>query len=150
MLEHLGYYLGVGVAFELKALLLKLGFKLRIVFDNAVVNDREKSAAANVRMGVCDRGSAVRCPACVTDTYMTVYSLGFFSQSRRTSDNLSSLDFRTVSDGKTCRIVASVFKLLKSRYDYIRSVFIADVAHNSAHRKTLSKEIDLYLFYAEG
>ena len=29
MLEHLGYYLGVGVAFELKALLLKLGFKLR-------------------------------------------------------------------------------------------------------------------------
>ena len=65
--DQVGDDLGVGVAVEDDALLLKLPFQSGIVLDDAVVDDGDDAVAADVRVGVAVVGGAVRGPARVAD-----------------------------------------------------------------------------------
>ena len=65
--DELGDDLGIGVAVEADALAFELALERGVVFDDAVVDDGDLLAVAEVRMGVAVVGGAVRGPACVAD-----------------------------------------------------------------------------------
>ena len=61
--KKLSENLGIGLRFELPALLFKLGFQLKIILNNAVVDEGDAPARARVGMGVCIGRRAVGRPA---------------------------------------------------------------------------------------
>ena len=60
-------YLRVGFAGEFMSLVFEFGTKLRMVFNNAIVDDRH-FLVGNMRMGISFGHAPMSCPACVTNT----------------------------------------------------------------------------------
>ena len=67
LLQELGDHLGVGVAAEDHAFVLQLFLEDRVIFDDAVVDERDSAIGAEMRMGVAIVGGTVRGPARVAD-----------------------------------------------------------------------------------
>lgn len=140
--EHFGIrFAGEGVAvFEQGA------FEHRVVFDNAVVDQRQAAVAAAVRVRVDIVGFAVGGPTGVTHTHVAagIFFTGEIDQIGDLAFFLENVQV-AVLQGDACAVVAAVFKPLKAS-DQDRVCFLgADVGNDSAHccrDKDLVREVD--------
>jgi hypothetical protein len=66
--NEMGNDLGVGVGGETVALVLEFGLQFKIVFENAVVDDRDAPRAVTVGMGIVVSRTPVRRPSCMAQT----------------------------------------------------------------------------------
>ena len=93
---------------------------------------------AEMRMSVCCGGLAVSCPACMTDS---ASALDRFAVVCHLAENLElalCLYYLrlivTVTNGNSCRVIASVFKLRKSVQQYGGCLMISCKSYDSAHK----------------
>ena len=108
---------GIGLRDELHAMLFKAGPQSGVVFDNAVVDERQRSAVGDVRVGVHRCGEAVGGPAGVRDAHRELPALLFRQllfqkgvQLRHLAGLLEDLDAFFALQGDSSRIIAPVFQ----------------------------------------
>ena len=110
-LKQLNNYLRVGIAAEINS--AEVFFpQLRLVFDNSVVNKRKPFTV--MRMRIYFRRFAVRCPACVTDSGISVQAFSavrFINKIGKLAHSLFNGYFPVVVYCYSGGVVTSVFKL---------------------------------------
>ena len=134
--KKLSENLGIGLRFELPALLFKLGFQLKIILNNAVVDEGDAPAPARVGMGVCIGRRAVGRPAGMTYTDASLRAADFVELLLKVAYSALRLDsgYLPVSAyGNARRIVTSVLQLLQTVNQYRRRTVISNVTNNSTH-----------------
>ena len=134
--KKLSENLGIGLRFELPALLFKLGFQLKIILNNAVVDEGDAPARARVGMGVCIGRRAVGRPAGMTYTNASLRAADFVELLLKVAYSALRLDsgYLSVSAyGNARRIVTSVLQLLQTVNQYRRRTVISNVTNNSTH-----------------
>ena len=136
LLDQVGDDFGVGFGGELVAFRDQFLLEREIVFDDAVVDDDDGSAAVAVGMGVFFGGAAVGGPASVSDAVGAVERLladDFFEVAEFA---LGAADLKSVAvaaDRDACRVVAAIFELAKTLDDDRDNLLFTYVSHNSAH-----------------
>ena len=119
-------------------ILLQLFFKFLIILYDPVMY--HIGVASQMRMCIELGRFAVRGPACVPDgdtEPLTLVRLGLFSQVLQFSDGFEVVEFLTFDDSDSCRVVASVLKLLQSVQKDLFFLFGSDISNNSTHIVTL-------------
>ena len=108
--NQVGDNLGVGVADDGEAARLELASQLQVVFDDAVVHDRDR--AGDVWVCVDLRRAAVCCPSGVPDSDGARKALlrECFLEVAELADRPDDLDAVVCMNGQARRIVASVFQ----------------------------------------
>ena len=119
-------------------ILLQFFFKFLIILYDPVVY--HIGVLSQVWVGIELGRFAVCCPACVPDgdtEPLTLVRLGLFSQVLQFSDGFEVVEFLTFDDSDSCRVVASVLKLLQSVQKDLFFLFGPNVSNNSTHIVTL-------------
>ena len=104
--------------------------------DDAVLHDGELAVVAHVRVGVCLRRRAMRCPARMAEADITVKVatvMRFGQQILNLAAGLGKLDRAAVEHGDAGRVIAAVFELLQPFEKDRRSLLRADVSNDSTH-----------------
>src|SRR5205814_8410162 len=129
-------HLSIGVGGEpVAAFALQLFAQRRIIFDHAVVHQREFSALVKMRMRIFVGHFAMSSPACVTDAVLSRGRfLGHqFGKVRDPSGAFARLDLLPVYDGNASGIVTSIFKPPQTVQKYGRRFCATDISDNSTH-----------------
>src|SRR5205807_1797360 len=129
-------HLSIGVGGELvAAFALQLVAQRRIIFDHAVVHQRDFSALVKMRMRIFVGHFAMSSPACVTDAVLSRGRfLGHqFGKVRDPSGAFARLDLLPVYDGNASGIVTSIFKPPQTVQKYGRRFCATDISDNSTH-----------------
>ncbi len=112
LLDEVRKYLGVGIGCKCMPLCDKFFFERAVVFYDAVVNNSNTSRAVTVRMRVSLVRFAMRCPARVCNAART-FRHGKTSLSQARDAPLcffAPQPFRTITHGKSRRVVAAILK----------------------------------------
>ena len=134
--EKLSENLRVGLRLKLPALLFKLGFEFKIVFDDAVMDEGDAPARTRMGMGVCIGRRAMGRPAGMTYTHAPLRGADFVELLLKVAYPALRLDsgYLPVSAyGDARRIVTSVLQLLQTIDQYRRRTVISNVTNNSTH-----------------
>ena len=130
--EH--FRVGIGLEIGI-AILYQLLLQCLIVFDDAVVNERDFTGRIEMRVRIFVSHFSVRCPAGVT--YPVRSRRGFladqFCERRNSAGALARLDMVAVNDRDPGGIVAAIFKAAKpieQNGGSLRSTYVTD---DSAH-----------------
>ncbi len=136
-MDQVGDDFGVCVADDGEAARLELAPQLQVVFDDAVVHDRD--GAGNVRVCVDLRRAAVRGPPGVPDSNRAREALlrERFLEVAELADRADNLDAVVRMNGEAGRIVAAVFEPPKPVEQDRRRLAVTDVTNDSAHSLTL-------------
>src|SRR6266446_1106060 len=129
-------HLSIGVGGELvAAFALQLFAQRRIIFDHAVVHQRDFSALVKMRMRIFVGHFAMSSPACVADAVLPRGRfLGHqFGKVRDPSSAFARLDLFPVYDGNAGGIVTSIFEPPQTVQKYGRRFCAADISDNSTH-----------------
>src|SRR4051812_31357479 len=117
----------------------ELLLQLKIVFDDAVVNDNDFSRTVAVRMSVLFRWAPVRSPTCVADAIGSVEGLKPDSLSKIAKLAFGAAVLQPIpvtGDGDTRRIVSAIFQPAKTVDNHRYYALTSDVPHNTAHTST--------------
>ncbi|MNV02766.1 hypothetical protein D3C71_930060 [compost metagenome] len=132
---------GVGLAFKDITHGLQLGAQFVVVFDDAVVDQRDArlfiAQAREVRVGVMRGGHAVGGPAGVGDAGETLHlvlgdligQLGHALRAARAAQMAVGVD------GDAARVIAAIFQALQAFNQDRGDVALGDGANNAAHRR---------------
>ena len=121
---------------ELDAVGFQAGAQLAVVFDDAVVHNRDAASHVGVRVGVAVVGRAVGCPPSVPDAGRPVdravaeLLLEILDPPGLLGDLQRAV---AVDDGDTRGVVAAVFEQPQAVEDDLQRVAGSDVADDSAH-----------------
>ncbi len=134
VVHQVGDDLGVGLAGEFIAALLQFGAQLVVVFDDAVVHQRN-AVAAEVRVRVVYFGCAVRGPARVGDAGAGSNAIlghaGF--QLGHAGSAARALELAALVHRHATAVVAAVFQALQAFDQDGDDVAVADRADDAAH-----------------
>ena len=134
--QHVCKHLCVCFGYKTIALLFQTLLELFIVFDNAVMDDSNGMLLIHMGMRICVGGTAMGRPAGVSDTAKAgqqctvVY---FFIQNAKPADCLFHMDFLTIKNGDSGRVIASVFQLGKPIQNDGGRLLFSDITCNSTH-----------------
>src|SRR6266446_2061978 len=129
-------HLSIGVGGELvAAFALQLFAQRRIIFDHAVVHQRDFSALVKMRMRIFVGHFAMSSPACVADAVLPRGRfLGHqFGKVRDPSGAFPRFDLLPVYDGNAGGIVTAIFEPPQTIQKYGRRFCATDISDNSAH-----------------
>ena len=134
LLEEVRHHLGIGLGTEVMAGPRQPLPELAVVRDNSIVDQREASAAVEVRVRIGHRDPTVGRPARMPDTHAAARQPG-----NRVADLADALVDRhgvVVSDRDTPRVVAPILEPPQaSQHDRRRVPVPAHVAEDPAHRR---------------
>ena len=124
---------------ERNALFLQLFFQKVVIFNNAVVNDKNVVRFVPLRMGVLYRGFTVRCPTGVGNADAALHGLAIHKgfQARDLSQFPETGNFVAVLNCKACRVVSPVFKSFQPFNQDWFCIFLSHITNNPAHVKIL-------------
>ena len=135
--EQHGGDLGVGLGLEREALGEQLVLQLGEVLDDAVVDERESTLVAEVRVRVAVGGAAVRRPPGVADAGAAVVQrvrLELVGEHLQLAGALRGLDGAVVvDDGHPRRVVATVFEAAQAAHEHVEAVALSDISDDSTH-----------------
>src|SRR6476661_1541795 len=129
-------HFSIGVGSELvTAFALQLFAQRRIIFDHAVVHQRDFSTLVKMRMRIFVGHFSMSSPARVADAVLPAGRfLGHESgQVRDPSGTLARFDLLPVYDGNAGGVVAAIFEAAQAVQKYGRSFCAADISDNSTH-----------------
>src|SRR4029077_16826620 len=129
-------HFSIGVGSELvTAFALQLFAQRRIIFDHAVMHQRDFSALVKMRMRIFVGHFSMSSPARVADAVLPRGRfLGHqFGKVRNPSGAFAGLDLFPVYDGNAGGIVAAIFEPPQTVQKYGRSFCAADISDNSTH-----------------
>ncbi len=134
-IDEMRHHFGVGLAFENRALALKPLLELRMIFDDAVVNDGYRSRNVRLRMRVQIARLAVSRPSRVPDSDRAFYCLVRDSllQDFERALRLAHDYVFAVEHGNSRRIISAILELFERVNQNRRGKFISDISNNSAH-----------------
>ena len=136
ILHELYQHLGIGVAFELDALVLEFQLNVSIILNNSVVDNGQIMALRIVRVGIACRGFAVGGPTCMGDTNMTTDILVAAILCQVVDLTLRLVDIQltvTIDERHTCRVVTTILEPTKSLNQNRISVLLSYVSNYSTH-----------------
>ena len=130
--------LGIRLTMEHKALGLEHLSQLHEVFDDAVLHDGELAVVAHMRVGVCLRRCAVRCPARMAEANVAMKILTIMRFGKKVLDHAAGLgqfNRAAVEHSDAGRVITAVFELLEPFEKDRRSLLRADVSNDSTHSR---------------
>ena len=132
--DEVGDGFGVGVGGEGVARRLQFVADFLVVFDDAVVDDGDVTAA-HVRVGVGFARHAVCRPTGVGDAAVAVdvFGPGFANEARHFADGAAAVNSAIVVDGKACGVVAAVFEALQAFEQDGDDVAFGNAGDDSTH-----------------
>ena len=137
-LQQLRNHLGVRLRTEMDSLIDKELLDLHIVLDDAVVDDGELTALAQMRMCVDVIGGSVGRPSGVTDTDTALHIRAAVTQAAehlQASLGLANVNFMAGRHHRdTGRVIATVLQTAQSIQQNRRSLLLSDEANDSTHR----------------
>ena len=112
--DQVAEHFGVGLRFERVAFLEEKPFDLRVILDDAVVDQRDLSVAAHVRMSVGIRYATVSRPARVTHAVRArePASRRLFLEVGDASNFLGDFECAILQHGNAGGVVAAIFEAL--------------------------------------
>ena len=137
--DELHQHFGVGLALEVVALALELLAQCGVVFDDAVVHQRDMSGFRHVGMGVGLRGHAVCGPSRVGDAQRALHRSGrsgfggHVFQVRHLAFGLVHLEALLREQGASGGVVSAVFQAVKTFHENGVSLTLSDISYYSAH-----------------
>src|SRR5262249_14054104 len=137
--DELGDHFRVGIAAEDHPLLLEVALQGGVIFDDAVMDDRDQAVAADMGMGVRVCGGSVRRPAGVTDA-VAARGRPLFQIAQQVGEPAGPPPHvQTVAGqgGHARAVVTAVLQSPKSFHEDRLSLAMTDVANDSTHRLLL-------------
>ena len=139
--DQVGEHFGVGLGVEMMALALEPGAEGAVVFDDAVVDERDVAGLVEMRVGVDLGRRAVGGPAGVGDAGGGALEKRSAGQSARAwSLSAATLpgDLETtiavvIEDGDARRVIAAVFEAAQAVDEHAWRIRFSDVSDDSAH-----------------
>ena len=133
----MGNDLGVGLRQKFVSLSGQFFLQFQIVLNDAVVYNNDRMIMVKVRMRVQIGRNTVGCPSGVADAdgsrkgcAVLCQLLKYFQASYR----FFHLDFFSVIDSNSGRVVSAVFQLCQSVQQYRGSLVSSNISNNSTHR----------------
>src|SRR5947209_7231966 len=126
----------VGLGDEVMIRAAQAVFELKIVFDDAVVDDDDASGTVAVRVRVLFRWPPVRRPARVADAICAVERLqpyGLFEIAELALGAAYVEMVRLVNDRDACGVVAAILQLPQPVEDDRDDLFVSDVSDYPTH-----------------
>jgi hypothetical protein len=144
--DERGDDLGVGLADQLEAVGLELGAQLGEVLDDAVVDERELAAVAQVGVGVRVGRAAVGRPASVSDARagrLHGIDLEQLFEARQLAGALADGDLAALIDHRDARgVVAAVLETPQTSDERLNRIVGADISDDSTHEPKFSGTMD--------
>ena len=138
--DSVSHDLRVRVSDEIVPGPLEILAKLFVVFDDAVVNDRD-DVARHVRVRIGLIGHSVRSPTCVRDALRSTERV-FFQRIRKLLDLAhapDAADLAVLENGDTGRVIAPILEPAKAFQQDGDNVSFGNGADNSAHGSNASE-----------
>ena len=113
----------------------KLLAQCHIIFDNAVMRNRDIACAITMWMSVALTGRSVRCPTSMPNARRTRHRLcsNAINQVLEFAFTTAHFKFIFSRNSNTSRIISAVLKASKSLKQYLVCLAMANVPNNSAH-----------------
>ena len=134
--DQMRQHFSIGIGGEIvTAFALQLFAQRRVIFDHAVVHERDFSALVKMRMRVFIGHFPVGSPARVADAVLPAGRfLGHeFGQVRDPSGTFARFDLLPVYDGNAGGVVAAIFEAAQAIQEDGRRFCAADISDNSTH-----------------
>ncbi len=125
----------VGLTLKGNAVSGELAVQFLVVLNDPVVNDRDAAIVAEMRVGVFNRGFAVRGPTRVPNADIAAKRGGGENAGEgiQFADSLTDVEFTGVDDADTSGIVAAVLKAPQALETDLWSLTGADVTYYATH-----------------
>ena len=147
IIQHMGEHFRIRFRNKLIPSALQLLFQREIILYNSVMYNGNSTLRIKMGMGIHIAGRSMSCPPGMADSKHSRHSCSVmcqFLQNLQSSHGFGDIDFLTIKNCHSRRIISTIFQLGKSVQDDRCRLIFTDVAYYSTHTYLRSSSISGY------